>query len=574
MKNVYFLVNNSDFNRQLKKLTRFPIINNLNEIKEKNATLVIFYEAFENKWFFEQVLTAGTFNHVILIEQSESGLRVSSFSANKIGCPKCMDFYEDKLPLSNKNLLNINILDEIILKILKVSSNKNFQYVLEISKNMKVNLLKLLPSFFCINCKELYRRKFPIHKSTSLKQEGIRKFNDEMVNNLVLSIPVGDYSLFDSPEIYQFKEIYISRVKIKGSYNSYGIGRSFTKENAVNVSLLESLERLSLNGNIGTSNNIMKPYKDLTYAIHPSKLIKTNYVFDESLYYRWVTGLELSTRENVMIPEQLVLIENDITLKNKGENRFYSTTSNGTAIGGSIEEATFFAIKEYLERDYGLKAWYLKENLKRWSLQFFYKNKKIMSLIQFFKENYCDLHIISTSNIKIITTVWVHLSWKNGQLNSLGSGFSPENAVESALLELFTGFLNFKKLNQQQEQRIYHLNKTNQFENMEDHVLYYLQKKVRGQFSFIKSIPYENESKYNALEKWIEEKQSEGLSSLFYSLVEEMKKLDRKIYMVDLTPSILKEIDSNLSVAKVFMTNSYHFNFGFYDNNHNHHPFL
>lgn len=196
---------------------------------------------------------------------------------------------------------------------------------------------------------------------------------------------------------------------------------------------------------------------------------------------------------------------------------------------------------EYLERHYGLRAWNYKENLIRWRLSFFDGNQRIMKLINFFKENNCEVHIISTSNIKVISTVWIYISWDDGQLNALGSGISSAEAVEGALLELFTGFLNFKNISQEQLIRTNYLIQTNKLENMEDHVLYYLQKKKNYMFSFIKDIPYEKVNNFKELTNLVEVENNKGISNILESLLKEMEKLNKKVYAVNITPPIIKK---------------------------------
>jgi len=109
---------------------------------------------------------------------------------------------------------------------------------------------------------------------------------------------------------------------------------------------------------------------------------------------------------------------------------------------------------------------------------------------------------------------------------------------------------------------------------MEDHVLYYLQKKKNYMFSFIKDIPYEKVNNFKELTNLVEVENNKGISNILESLLKEMEKLNKKVYAVNITPPIIKKIYDNFSVVKAFISNSNQFNFGYYDNNHNPHPFL
>lgn len=575
MSKIYLLVKDRELIPKIRLVTKLPIINNLNYIDVDNDILVVLQKELDTT--FNRLLGSRNYKHLIVIGLSndEDSIRFSSFSNGKIGCPKCINTYIEESFYKLHNIdLKINYFDETILQILKIKNKSKYQQIIDFSGNGNIKLNLLFPSIYCGECKDLYDYSFRKPNPHYFNQKSVRNLNHSMIEKIVSNIPFGQYSMFDKPEIFKYNDIYISRVKIKDEKKTYGIGRSYIKHKSINIAVLESLERLSLKGFMKFSKSVRDKYTSLDNAIHPEILIGNKHSFNKKLKYHWIEGLELNTNKKVLIPEQIVFLQDNNTLQKKKELRFYSPTSNGTSLGGSYIESVFFAILECLERHYGLRAWGYKENLMRWRLSFFDDNQRIMKLINFFKENNCEVHIISTSNIKVISTVWIYLSWDDGQLNTLGSGISPNEAVEGALLELFTGFLNFKNISQEQLVRTDYLIQTNKLENMEDHVLYYLQKKKNYMFSFIKDTPYEKVNDFEELTSLVEEENNKGISNILESLLREMEKLNKKVYAVNITPPIVKQIYDDFSVVKAFISNSNQFNFGCYDNNHNPHPFL
>ncbi|WP_093471115.1 YcaO-like family protein [Paenibacillus popilliae] len=89
--------------------------------------------------------------------------------------------------------------------------------------------------------------------------------------------------------------------------------------------------------------------------------------------------------------------EKEENLIAREELRIYSPTSAGTAIGGSHQEAIFFAISEYLERHNGLRAWYEKKRLVKWNERLFKSDPILSSFFSFFAKENCQISIINTT---------------------------------------------------------------------------------------------------------------------------------------------------------------------------------
>lgn len=77
--------------------------------------------------------------------------------------------------------------------------------------------------------------------------------------------------------------------------------------------------------------------------------------FDEDKEYSWVWVHSTKSNQPVLIPEQIAYYG-----PTADEKRFVTETSNGCAIGGTVEEAVLHGTFEVLERDGFLNMWYGK----------------------------------------------------------------------------------------------------------------------------------------------------------------------------------------------------------------------
>lgn len=147
-----------------------------------------------------------------------------------------------------------------------------------------------------------------------------------------------------------------------------GYGSGPTSTAARQSAMLEVLERSCGFQAVNRKPIVFGRYAEFAEnAIHPSRfglhcyeLLPSTYSllepFDEEKRYSWVWAY--STRQNipVLIPEQMAYYG-----PTADERRFVTESSNGCAIGGSVEEAVLHGIFEVLERDGFLNMWYAKQ---------------------------------------------------------------------------------------------------------------------------------------------------------------------------------------------------------------------
>ncbi len=92
---------------------------------------------------------------MIGLSNDEDGIRFSSFSNGKIGCPKCISTYIEESFYKIHNVdLKIDFLDETILQILKIKNKSKYQQIIDFSRNGNIKLNLLFPSIYCEECKE------------------------------------------------------------------------------------------------------------------------------------------------------------------------------------------------------------------------------------------------------------------------------------------------------------------------------------------------------------------------------------------------------------------------------------
>ena len=78
--------------------------------------------------------------------------------------------------------------------------------------------------------------------------------------------------------------------------------------------------------------------------------------YDPDLPFNWTWGYSLRHKRPILVPEQVAYYAAS-ALRPDGE-QFINETSNGCAVGGSIEEATLYGLFEVVERDAFLLTWY------------------------------------------------------------------------------------------------------------------------------------------------------------------------------------------------------------------------
>ncbi|WP_082233113.1 TOMM precursor leader peptide-binding protein [Halobacillus massiliensis] len=145
-------------------------------------------------------------------------------------------------------------------------------------------------------------------------------------------------------------------------------GRTNCYASSEMTAMLEGLERSCGIDPKGKKTVVYDCYRNLDCALHPLDVgvhSKEQYAkpdfpftaFDPDKKMNWVWGYSLQKEEPILVPERLAYYSMGC-----GDGIMFET-SNGCALGGSLEEAIFHGIMEVLERDSFLMTWYARLSL-------------------------------------------------------------------------------------------------------------------------------------------------------------------------------------------------------------------
>ena len=133
-------------------------------------------------------------------------------------------------------------------------------------------------------------------------------------------------------------------------------GKGATPVEAEVSAMMEGIERYS--GEMGDQEPIIGRYSEVSAreaALDPADLILPPLV-PADIAVPWVEGFDIVQEEEILVPAHAVFHPLPLT-----SGRLFRTNTNGLASGNTLEEATFHALMEVVERD----AWSLVEVTKK-----------------------------------------------------------------------------------------------------------------------------------------------------------------------------------------------------------------
>jgi ribosomal protein S12 methylthiotransferase accessory factor len=223
-------------------------------------------------------------------------------------------------------------------------------------------------------------------------------------------------------------------------------GRTNSYEMSELTAILEGLERYCGIEPRGKKRVVRDSYHNLAdKALNPAKVglhekeqyAKPNFPFkpfhpDKPM--NWVWGYSFLQERPILVPELLSYY----SLGN-GEGFVYET-SNGCALGGSLEEAIFHAIMEVVERDSFLLTWYAKLPLPRLDLSSANDNELQLMVSRIREVTGYDLYFYNSMMEHEIPSVWAVAKNRRSKGTHLicaaAANPDPVRAVKSAIYEL------------------------------------------------------------------------------------------------------------------------------------------
>ena len=247
-------------------------------------------------------------------------------------------------------------------------------------------------------------------------------------------------------------------------------GRTHSYEESVLTAILEGLERHCGLEPRGKRTVIHDSFRNLgNQALNPLKVgvhAKEQYAqpgypfksFDPDSSINWVWGYSLLEERSILVPERLAYYSVGC-----GSQGFVYETSNGCALGGSLEEAIFYGIMEVVERDSFLMTWYAKLNLPRLD-PFTADDQELELMVERMRAvaGY-DLYLYNSTMEHGIPSIWVMAkNRKEKGLNLIcaaGAHLDPVRAVKGAIHELAGMMLNLDEkleMNKKEYERMLH----------------------------------------------------------------------------------------------------------------------
>ncbi|SHE49760.1 ribosomal protein S12 methylthiotransferase accessory factor [Seinonella peptonophila] len=273
-------------------------------------------------------------------------------------------------------------------------------------------------------------------------------------------------------------------------------GRTLSFADSESAAILEGLERYCGLSPRGKQTAVFDCYHHLqTEALNPFEvgvhspeqysLPKFPFrPFDPQQPIKWVWGYSLIQKRPILVPEVLAYY----SLGHK--DGFVYETSNGCALGGSLEEAIFYGILEVVERDAFLMAWYGKLALAPLELasandtELAWMVQRLQSVAGY------NLHLFNATMENDIPTIWaLAKNRKSAGLHLIcaaGAHLNPIQAVKSAIHEI-AGMVNLHTGTHASDMQKCREMLTNPslVQQMEDHSLLYGLPEAEERFDFL-----------------------------------------------------------------------------------------
>ncbi|MED4014592.1 TOMM precursor leader peptide-binding protein [Sutcliffiella cohnii] len=363
---------------------------------------------------------------------------------------------------------------------------------------------------------------------------------------------------------------------IESDKNEGAFGRTFDFKSSEVSAYLEGLERYSNVYNRKSNSTIFASYNEVKeFAVDPHELTLHDemlmnehfrlHQYSEDMKFHWVWGYSLKKKKPILIPEQMVFYKDEM-VRDKSR-RFVYETSNGCALGSTIEEAVLYGLFEVIERDNFLVSWYNRLQLVEIDIDDLGEDFRILNEV--IKADGYEVKFFDTTMELGVPTVWALMVNTNADAvvktySAAGCHFNPEKALMSAFIEVVSSVPVYNKVFGEE-----HLvqRKNTIFEDgdkateFQDHVLLYSHPDALERLEFLintkekKTLKELHPEWYetNAFKSW---DLTEDLETLLHRMYEHYD----DVYVVDITGDFIKSFD--LSCVKVLVPGMLTMTFG------------
>ncbi|SDJ04348.1 TOMM precursor leader peptide-binding protein [Alteribacillus bidgolensis] len=358
-------------------------------------------------------------------------------------------------------------------------------------KTLKSSRHSYLPDPMCSVCSDLpedssTRAQISLQPSPKLSTDSYRCRSMDELKKVLATDYLDSRTGFLNDKMYDlvppFADVNVNLPLIMGDEGV--AGRTHSYEESELTAILEGLERYCGLAPHGKRTVIHDSYQNVKdQALHPMDVgvhEKEQYAkpgfpfkpFDPDRSINWVWGYSFLKERPILVPELLAYYSLGC-----GDGFVYET-SNGCALGGSLEEAVFYGIMEVVERDAFLMTWYAQLPLQR--IDPYSTNDQELALMvdRVRAAAGYDLYFFNSTMEHGIPSVFaLAKNRKKKGLNVIcaaGAHIDPLRAVKSSIHELAGMMLTLDdKLEENEEELLRMLKDSSLVQQMDDHGLLY-----------------------------------------------------------------------------------------------------
>ncbi|MDR7079270.1 ribosomal protein S12 methylthiotransferase accessory factor [Neobacillus niacini] len=424
-------------------------------------------------------------------------------------------------------------------------------------KTLKSSWHRFLPVPLCQVCSQLpddspAMARISLQQSPKFTSDSYRSRSLDDLNNVLVKDYLDNRTGLLNDKmvnlVHTFADVSVNLPLFEGDEGTAGRTNSYAVSEL--TAILEGLERYCGLEPRGKKTVVHDSYNHLkNQALNPIEVgvhAKEQYErpgfpfteFDPDFPIDWVWGYSFLQERPILVPELLAYY----SLGGRSQGFVYET-SNGCALGGSLEEAIFYGILEVVERDSFLMTWYSQMSLPRMDPASIEDQELQLMIERMRAVGGYDLYLYnSTMEHGIPSIMAIAKNRKQKGMNLIcaaGSHLDPVRAVKTAVHELAGMMLSLdEKLEANEEEYIQMLDDSSLVQQMDDHgMLYGLpQAEERLQFLLEDNRPlrsFEEEFKWGS--------EHLDLTEDLQDILQEFRRLNLDVIVVDqTTPETLR----------------------------------
>ncbi|MDR7071688.1 TOMM precursor leader peptide-binding protein [Fictibacillus barbaricus] len=331
------------------------------------------------------------------------------------------------------------------------------------------------------------------------------------------------------------------------SGNELNAGRTQSYAQSELAGILEGLERNCGYSPKGKRTQVYEPYSKVEkYAIDPQSIgLHTEKQYelpdfpfrplDEDRPIHWVWGYSLTENRPILVPEIFAYYSLG------GGEGFVYETSNGCAVGGSLEEAILYGIFEIVERDSFLMTWYAELPIPRLDNKSIDDQELQLMIQRIHAVTGFEVHLFNATTENGIPSIWaLAKNTKEKGMNLLcaaGAHVDPLRAVKGAVQELAGMLLNMDDTFEKNKKKYVQMYKHSHLvQQMEDHSMLYGLKEAEKRLYFLldKRLVKDFHKEFGPVRK------SADLLDDLQAVLDVFKQLKLEVIVVDQTSPELK----------------------------------